>query len=67
MNMECDDKQVTENMSLVGTASAEQSMQHNDDTAVVDETCTPVVGADEFRWQFKNHYCGSTTLPVGQC
>ena len=67
MNMECDDEQVTENMSLVGTASAEQSMQHHNDTVVVDQTCTPVVGADEVRWQFKDYYCGSTTLPVGQC
>ena len=42
-------------------------MQHDSDTVVVDQTFTPAVGADEVRWQFKDHYCGSTTLPVGQC
>ena len=66
-NMECDNEQVAENMSLAGTASAEQSMQH--DTVVADETCTHVVAeGDEVRWQFKDHYCASTTLQlVGQC
>ena len=66
-NMECDNEQVAENMSLAGTASAEQSMQH--DTVVADQTCTHVVAVgDEVRWQFKDHYCASTTLqPVGQC
>ena len=66
-NMECDNEQVAENMSLAGTASAEQSMQH--DTLVADETCTHVVAeGDEVRWQFKDHYCASTTLQlVGQC
>lgn len=67
INTECDDEQLTENTSLVVTASTEQSLQHNDDTVVVDQTCTPVVEADEVRWQFKDHnYCGSATLPIGQ-
>ena len=66
-NMECDHEQLTENMSLAGTASAEQTMQH--DTVVADQTCTRVVAVgDEVRWQFKDHYCASTTLQlVGQC
>ena len=68
-NSECDNEQVAENMSLAGTASAhhEQTTQH--DTVVGDQTCTRVVAVgDEVRWQFKDHYCASTTLQlVGQC
>ena len=41
--MEYDDEQVTENTSLVGMGPGEQSIQHDDDTVVIAQTCTPVV------------------------
>ena len=54
--MEYDDEQVTENTSLVGMGPGEQWIQHDDDTVVIDQTCTPVVVvADGIKLQFKEH------------
>ena len=74
MNMEYNDhqvdQQVTDNTSFGDTASTEHSLQYDNDTIMIDQTCVPVVQPAEVRWQLKASHCacGSTVLQTaGQC
>ena len=65
MNMEYNDHQVDQhNTSFGDTASTEHSLQYDNDTIMIDQTCIPVVQPAEVRWQLKASQCacGSTAL-----